>query len=163
MRLLLRASGVRRIRIPVYSCPALVPAIRAEGVTVEFYPITLDLEPVDFAPAADEAALLVNYFGLKGAMVQRYAAAYNNIIIDQCQALFSKPAQGSAHFIRHASLLALPMAVFSIPRRKYRENCRLMNPVTVTSIVCNASTQVRLQHFPGTSEPNCSCRKHHPR
>ena len=98
LRLLLRASGVRRIRIPVYSCPALVPAIRAEGVTVEFYPITLDLEPVDFAPAADEAALLVNYFGLKGAMVQRYAAAYNNIIIDQCQALFSKPAQGLGSF-----------------------------------------------------------------
>jgi hypothetical protein len=95
LRLLLRAGGVSRIHIPVFSCPALIPSIQAEGVAVSYYRVTADLEPADLEPpAADEAILLINYFGLKDATMQRYASAYNNVIVDQCQALFSSPLPG---------------------------------------------------------------------
>lgn len=99
LRILLRASGVSRIRIPVFSCPALVPSIQAEGLAVSYYKVTADLEPADLAPpSTDEAILLINYFGLKDTMVRHYASAYNNIIVDQCQALFASSLSGLGSF-----------------------------------------------------------------
>lgn len=95
LRLLLRASGVKRLHIPLFSCPAVVPAIRAEGVEVAYYRLTAELEPLDLpAPTANEAVLFINYFGLKEATVRRYAAEYDNAIVDQCQALFAAPLPG---------------------------------------------------------------------
>lgn len=99
LRLLLRASGISRIHIPVFSCPALVSSIQAEGVSVVYYRVTADLEPTDLAPpSADEAILLINYFGLKDTMVQHYTSAYSNVIVDQCQALFASSLSALGSF-----------------------------------------------------------------
>ncbi len=95
LRLLLRTSAIKRIHIPVYSCPALVPAIQAEGVAIGYYRVTADMEPVDLpSPPVDEAILLINYFGLKDATVRRYAAIHKNVIVDQCQAFYAEPPPG---------------------------------------------------------------------
>lgn len=92
LRVLLRSTGVKRIRIPVYGCPALVPAIRAEDVQISYYRVPPELEPDSLSPPEpDEAVLLINYFGLKEATVSRYAGCYRNVIVDQCQALFADP------------------------------------------------------------------------
>jgi hypothetical protein len=60
-----------------------------------FYAINAALEPESLPQeAAGEAVLLVNYFGLKHASLRRFEGQRANLIMDQCQALFSPPLAG---------------------------------------------------------------------
>ncbi len=90
---ILRTRGYKKVLLPYYTCDAMFEPIKRLGVACEFYQINAQLEPVrGFAFLKDhEVAVYNNYFGVKDKFIQQLRHLGKNIIIDNCQAFYSKP------------------------------------------------------------------------
>lgn len=90
LRYLIRALGIKRIHVPIYTCHVVYDAIRQEGCEVLFYSLDSNLMPTkDFA--VDEYIIYNNYFGVTGNKVNELAKRYPNLIVDNAQAFYSQP------------------------------------------------------------------------
>lgn len=90
LRYLIRALGVKRIHVPIYTCHVVYDAIRQEGCETLFYSLDSNLMPTkDFA--VDEYIIYNNYFGVTGNKVNELAKRYPNLIVDNAQAFYSQP------------------------------------------------------------------------
>ena len=92
---ILCAKKYKKIFIPFYTCDVLLEPIKKLNLPYEFYSINHDFEPVfDFKSLdSDEAFLYTNYFGLKEEYINRIAN-FQNLIIDNAQAFYSRPVEG---------------------------------------------------------------------
>lgn len=88
----LESCKAARVHIPYY-CPISYSRIANElGVECIFYHIDKDFLPVDLNPGADDAVLLINYFGLCTDFVKEYNAKYK--IIDNSTAFYEGAQMG---------------------------------------------------------------------
>ncbi len=91
-----RLLGCNSILIPYYLCPAVKNSLAKYGVNVDFYFISESFEPMDVNQRADQAFLLVNYFGiLSQERLTTIAGRYKNVIIDNSAGFFSRPCDNS--------------------------------------------------------------------
>jgi hypothetical protein len=96
---LVLARNLRRVHLPVYICDVMPNVLRGSGIEVLRYTLTERLELPELPTLqADEALLFVDYFGLKADYIGEVLAVRygKQLIVDNSQALFSKPQPGIA-------------------------------------------------------------------
>lgn len=91
-----RVTGCKRIWIPIYQCDSIRDTLRAKGVKMCFYHQDNSFNPIDIEALADDAVLLVNYYGImSSSRMAELAKPYKNAIVDCAQAFFCKPIDGA--------------------------------------------------------------------
>jgi len=97
---ILQARAPRRLLAPRYTCEVLAPAISRSGIPVVLYDLDHELDPVlpPGAPAAGDALLYTNYFGLKQSTVERLAVSLPHLIVDNAQAYYGAIPNGADGF-----------------------------------------------------------------
>lgn len=90
-----RLTGAKAIWIPYYQCETVREFLVKKGALIKYYHQDINFNPIDLWPQSDEAVLLVNYFGIMSQDRMRILSnSYPHVIIDNCQAFFSKPIEG---------------------------------------------------------------------
>lgn len=91
--LLIRGLDCDKIYIPYYYCPTTTEAIKKTGVDVVFYHIDSSLMPIDLPDEASSIILLVDYFGVCGERIKKYAGSIKNaeVIMDFAHSFFEEP------------------------------------------------------------------------
>ena len=89
-----RITGAKTIWIPYYQCETVREFLTKKGVELKYYHQDKNFNPIDLNAKADEAVLLVNYYGIMSRERMRILAMANpNVIIDNCQAFFCEPIE----------------------------------------------------------------------
>lgn len=93
---LIRARGIRTLRIPYFLCDCVEETCRKEGTEVHFYRIREDFTPAeDFCLKDGEWLYLVNFYGqLTEQQIRELAQRYGRVIVDNAQAYFDMPIEG---------------------------------------------------------------------
>lgn len=106
---LLRGRKYRRVFVPEYCCNSLLEPLRRAEVPHAFYAITDAFEPIiTTPPAADEALLYINYFGINDHIIKKLTTSFTNLIIDNSQAFFSKPLPDTDTFYSPRKFFGVP-------------------------------------------------------
>ena len=91
-----RIAGAKAIWIPYYQCETVREFLMRKESQIKYYHQDKYFNPIDLAPADDEAVLLVNYYGIMSfERMKALAAGYKIVIIDNCQAFFCPPVPGT--------------------------------------------------------------------
>jgi len=89
---ILKAGSYSKIYLPYYICEVILELINKLGIEFEFYSINEDFTIKDKIILKEtEVLLYVNYFGLLDNYLNILSSNYNNLIIDNAQAFYSKP------------------------------------------------------------------------
>lgn len=91
---LLKARNIKKLYLPYYLCDCCSDVCRKHGYKYEYYHIDKDFRPVFDKELSDgEYLYIVNYFGRTSTNeAAKLKAGYGNVIFDNVQAFFSKPA-----------------------------------------------------------------------
>lgn len=83
----------KKIYIPYYYCPSTTEAIQKETIEVCFYHIDENLMPVNVPDEEESIILVVDYFGVCGDKVKKYAQRFqkSEIVFDFAHDFFEKP------------------------------------------------------------------------
>lgn len=96
---ILKVKSVRKIYLPCYCCDALLEPLHSLGIEYEFYSINKSLEPIFSKKLRkDEFILYINYFGICDKIVRNVSDRFNNVVVDNSQAFFSKPLKETDTF-----------------------------------------------------------------
>jgi len=120
LRYIIRAYEIREMYAPYYTCPVVWQAILAENVKIIPYDIDANFMPTIEFP--ENAFILYNnYFGICGDNVDRLAARYPRLIVDNAQSFFSKK-QGLAAFYSPRKFFGLPDGGIAVCDRHAPDN-----------------------------------------
>ena len=106
LRYIIRVYNIQEMFISYYTCPVVWDAISAEDCKIIPYDIDDNFMPIGEIPV-DAFVLYNNYFCVCGANVEKMAAKYKKLIIDNAQAFF----------VPHATLATIysPRKFFGLP------------------------------------------------
>lgn len=108
---ILRHLGhVRRVRVPLYTCPTVLEPLERLQVPAVFYRIDERLE-LEELPELEEGDYLLytNYFGIKEKYVDLLASRYGGrLIVDNALALYSAPRSGACALYSPRKFSGLP-------------------------------------------------------
>jgi hypothetical protein len=106
---ILKANGYSCIYIPYFTCEVILEPIKKLGIQYHFYTLDKNLDPIiDFEIEANECFLYTNYFGIKQLTVNNLAKIDMNLIVDNSQAFFLKPAAGIDTFYSCRKFFGVP-------------------------------------------------------
>ena len=106
---ILRVKKYKKVYLPYYTCDTVLEPLEKLRIDYVFYRIDRKLEPViDFDINDDEALIYNNYYGLKGATVQKLAGEDFHLIVDNAQAFFDKPLPGIDTFYSPRKFFGVP-------------------------------------------------------
>ncbi len=79
--------------VPYFTCDVILEPLKKLGISYEFYDVNDKLEPIfdQNKIQKNEGFLYTNYFGIKDKYLKNSASKIPNLIVDNAQALFSKP------------------------------------------------------------------------
>ena len=104
-----RVFGCKAIWIPYYQCDSVRNTLKEHGAEVKFYHTDRDFNPIDLHPTDDEAALLVNYYGVMSYnRMAELAKLTKHPIIDNAQAFFCKPVEGALNIYSCRKFVGCP-------------------------------------------------------
>ena len=90
IRYIIRALGIKKIHVPIYTCYVVNDVILQEGCDVISYSLDSNLMPArEFS--REDFIIYNNYFGCNGKRVNELAKLYPNLIVDNAQAFYSQP------------------------------------------------------------------------
>jgi len=85
----------KRVFIPVFTCANTKDPFEYLGLEVHRYFLDSKLMPKDISLGCDDVLLWTNYFGnARDEEIDRVCSDYDNVIIDNCHAFFSRPREG---------------------------------------------------------------------
>lgn len=87
----------KKLYVPYLNCKNSTDPADMLGIPYEYYRLADDLTPDRIHPKEDEAVLWINYYGnATEQQIQKVVKLYSdtNLIIDNCNAFFSKPIDG---------------------------------------------------------------------
>lgn len=103
------------IWLPYYQCDTVRNFLYRKKARVKFYHIDASFRPIDLIPDADEAVLLVNYYGVMSHQrMKELASKYENVIIDNSQALFHPPIKGCMNVYSARKFVGVPDGAYVI-------------------------------------------------
>lgn len=107
---ILKQKKVKKVFIPFYSCDAILTPIRRLEIDFEYYNINENFEPTfNFDKIGDKDIFLyINFFGLKNRTVIQLAEKVRNLVIDNSQALFSRPSRDIPTFYSVRKFCGVP-------------------------------------------------------
>lgn len=106
LRWIIRTLGIKKLHLPTYTCPVVDQSAHAEGAEVAHYALGGDFLPSGDFPS-NEWVVYNNYFGVCGGHVADLASKHRNLIVDNAQAFFAKPA-GLASFYSPRKFFGVP-------------------------------------------------------
>lgn len=110
-----RVLGCDAIWLPYYQCETVREFLYRKNTKVKFYHIDQTFRPIDLAPERKEAVLLVNYYGIMSYhRMEALANNYDNVIIDNSQALFSDPVDGCMNVYSARKFTGVPDGAYVI-------------------------------------------------
>lgn len=89
LRYLIRAFGIKKIHVPVFTCHVVNDSILQEGCKIETYRLNKSMMPEKDFPREDYI-IYNNYFGVLGNNVRELSQRYPNLIVDNAQAFYSQ-------------------------------------------------------------------------
>ena len=110
-----RVTGCDAIWLPYYQCDSVRDFLSNKGVSIKYYHIDREFNPINLSPSDKEAVLLVNYYGVMSS--ERMAALSKGIkhaIIDNCQAFFCKPIEGCLSVYSSRKFVGVPDGAYVI-------------------------------------------------
>jgi len=111
----LRITGCKAIWIPIYQCDTVREALMEYGAEVKYYHTDKDFNPIDLAPADDEAALFVNYYGVMShSRICELTKLSKHPIIDNCQGFFNAPVEGAMNVYSCRKFVGVPDGAYMI-------------------------------------------------
>ncbi len=90
---IIKAKSIKKIYLPYFLCSSVSDICKKHGAEIEYYHINERFLP-EFkgCVSQNEALYIVNYYGqLSDKEIMMYKENYNNVIVDNSQAFFSKP------------------------------------------------------------------------
>lgn len=110
MAAILAHTRPRKVRVPFYTCDALLTPMRDANVAVEFYALDDRLRPVDLPPpVATELVVAINYFGLQRSLITELAERHGaGLVADNTQAFFDKPPPADWAFCSARKFFGVP-------------------------------------------------------
>lgn len=85
-------KGYKRVYMPYFNCINSVEPVHQADVEVSFYYLSDELTPLNVNPGEKDAVVWINYYGNASTeTIGKVMGAFENLIIDNCQALFSPP------------------------------------------------------------------------
>lgn len=126
---IIKASDIKKIFIPAYTCNVLLEPIIKLKIKFELYNIDENLDPIfNKALLVNEALLYTNYFGIKDNSVKKLAQIYKKkLIVDNSQSFFSKPHNILGTFYS-------PRKFFGVPDGGYLYCKKKMNELLLTDL-----------------------------
>ena len=89
-----RLTGAKAIWLPYYQCETVREFLTKKNCQIKYYHIDKEFNPIDIEQRADDAVVLVNYYGIMSYdRMKKMSSAYRNVIIDNSQAFFSQPVE----------------------------------------------------------------------
>jgi hypothetical protein len=107
LRLIIRKKAIKRLLAPIYTCDAVLDALRSEGVEIIPYRIREDFSPI-LNGQQDEYLLYINYFGVNSNNVEGLIKTHPKLIIDNAQAFFSQPLKDIDTFYSPRKFFGVP-------------------------------------------------------
>ena len=100
LKFILKAYNVKKLYVPKFTCDVLYEAFTGLNLEIKRYEIDENLEICykELVLDQDTYLLYTNYFGLKDKYISTLKDIIPNIIIDNAQALFSKPIKNIPTF-----------------------------------------------------------------
>ena len=91
----IRARGIRRIRMPYLDCPVVEDAVRrfCPGTEIEKYHVDGQWRPILDGTSADAPLYVINYFGMQEEVLRDLEGC--PLVVDQAQAFFAPPPAGA--------------------------------------------------------------------
>lgn len=92
---LIRAKGIKKIKLPYYLCDSVRNECIKEGIEVSYYKITSKFLVEEISLENDEWLYVVNYYGqLQPKYLKELKTKYERVIVDNVQAYFDMPVEG---------------------------------------------------------------------
>jgi hypothetical protein len=106
----IKANGYTRLYLAYFTCKVIIDTAHKIGVEVCYYSIDEQLEPIfDLATLGDrDVFLYTNYFGYKDNYIAQLVRIEKNVIIDNCQAFYSKPLPNITTFYSLRKFFGVP-------------------------------------------------------
>ena len=96
------------IWLPYYGCHTLAQVASKTGVTINYYEIDKTFLPIITHNIKDDPILYINYYGIMTDKCIDVTDKYNNVIIDNAQALYAPPITNCDCFYSPRKFFALP-------------------------------------------------------
>jgi len=107
---ILKVRGYKKVFIPYYTCDVLLEPLAKLQIEYEFYDVNNQLEAIfDLGSLKEKDGFLItNYFGLKTDYIKKMGTSVRNLIVDNAQALFSKPELNIDTFYSPRKFVGIP-------------------------------------------------------
>ena len=110
-----RWTGCDSIWLPVYQCDTVRNFLNRKNVQIKYYRIDNEFNPIDLKQKANEAVLLVNYFGImSNKRMEELASQFKDVIIDNSQAFFCKPIESCLNVYSCRKFVGVPDGAYVV-------------------------------------------------
>ncbi len=107
--------GVKTIWLPYYQCNTVRDFLLSKGISIKYYHINENFDPIDLEPKKDEAVVIVNYYGVMSeSRIKELTERYNNVIIDNSQAFFMSPVKNAMNIYSARKFVGVPDGAYVI-------------------------------------------------
>ena len=117
-------KNLKKLYIPYYICEVILQPIKKLNLEFEYYYLDDNFIPKLNSIKLNEALLYVNYFGIVNNKLKDIINKYENIIVDNSQAFFSKPIKNIPTFYSPRKFFGVPDGGFAYSKNKIQTNIR---------------------------------------
>ena len=115
-----RITGCNVIWLPVYQCDTVRDFLKKKNVSIKYYHMDKDFNPIDLKQVNDEAVLIVNYYGImSNKRMTQLSSKYQNVIIDNSQAFFCKPITGCLNVYSCRKFVGVPDGAYVVGKNAH--------------------------------------------
>ena len=115
-----RTTGCDVIWLPIYQCDTVRDFLKRKNVTIKYYHIDSNFNPIDLIPSDNDAVLLVNYYGIMSSKrMKELSSNYKNVIIDNSQAFFCKPIETCLNVYSCRKFIGVPDGAYVVGKNAH--------------------------------------------
>lgn len=105
----LRLYGCSIVYLPVYQCETVYKFLMRNNISIRFYNIDSNFDPIVDCIEENACILIVNYYGImKLEKMRKIANQYKRVIIDNSQAFFAKHIEGTYSIYSARKFIGVP-------------------------------------------------------
>lgn len=119
---ILKSKIYEKIYIPYYTCDVTLQPLIRQGIDYEFYHLDRNFLPIIESIGMNEVLLYVNYFGLMNKKIEIISTLFNNVIVDNSQAFYSRPIKNIPTFYSPRKFFGVPDGGFVYTNSCLEEN-----------------------------------------
>lgn len=110
-----RILGCKTVWLPYYQCDTVRNFLIRKCISVKYYHIDSNMNPIDIDQNENEAVVFVNYFGVMSFdRMAELASGYENVIIDNSPAFFCKPLRECMNVYSTRKFMGVPDGAYVV-------------------------------------------------